>query len=116
MDLVFLTRYFEAWLLKINGILPGFSLCKKCKRKISTSCWLSIQKDGVFCDECAPQRKESVKPELSQFLSWIRKNPPSTENDIPFSTEQLKTIQKTLQTIIIFHLDGEPRTMRYLKE
>lgn len=115
-DLNLLTRYFEAWLLKISGILPSFVKCKRCQREITASSWLSAKKDGVFCEGCAPQKKEEVKPEMSLFLKWIRKNPPSKKDGIPFTPDQLEAVGKTLQEIIIFHLEGEPRTLRYLRE
>lgn len=115
-DLNFLARYFEAWLLKISGILPSFVKCRRCHTEITDSSWLSLKKDGVFCKSCAPQNKEEVKPEMRVFLKWIKKNPPSKKEGIPFSPEQLEATRKTLQGIIIFHLEGEPKTLRYLKE
>ncbi|MFQ6070478.1 MAG: DNA repair protein RecO [Candidatus Aminicenantales bacterium] len=114
-DLAFLTRYFEAWLLKINGILPDFGRCKKCRKEITTSSWLSAKRDGVFCNSCAPQKKENVEPVINEFLKWIKKNPPSKNNESPFRSEELKAIKKTLQDIIIYHLESKPKTLRYLE-
>jgi len=114
-DLNFLTRYFEAWFLHINGILPDFTKCKKCHKKITSSCWLSPKKDGVYCESCAPQKKEEVKLEMSLFLKWIKKNPPSKKEDIPFTPSHLEAIGKTLQEIIIFHLEKEPKTLQFLR-
>jgi len=116
VDLNFLTRYFEAWLLQINGFLPDFVKCKKCGKEISTVSWLSPQKDGIYCEHCAPQKKVEVQPEMRLFLKWIKKNPPSKKENIPFTPQQLEAIRKALQEIIIFHLEAEPKTLRYLKE
>lgn len=113
-DLNFLSRYFEAWLLKINGVLPDLSKCKKCQKPLIHPGWLSPKKDGVFCDRCASQKKEQIKPELGDFVRWIRKNSPPEKGPLPFSPEQLITIKKALKEIIIFHLEREPKTLRYL--
>lgn len=114
-DLNFLTRYFEAWFLKINGILPDFTKCKKCRKKLAESGWLSPKKDGVFCSRCVLQRKEEIKPETTLFIQWIKKNSPPKKGDFPFSSQQLESVKKILQEIIIFHLEKEPKTLQYLK-
>ncbi|MFB0566518.1 MAG: DNA repair protein RecO [Candidatus Aminicenantaceae bacterium] len=115
-DSSFLTHYFEAWFLKINGIMPNFAKCKRCQKKISDSSWLSPKKDGAYCNSCAPQKKEKVGKELSLFLQWVRKNSPSHKGDIPFTPQQLKAIRKILQEIIIYHLEVEPKTLRHLNK
>ncbi len=113
-DLHFLSRYFEAWMLKLNGVLPDMSRCKKCRKALADAGWLSYKKDGVFCNRCAPQKKEKVEPDLGSFLNWIRKNPPPEKGPPPFSAGQLDTIKKSLQHMIIFHLEREPKTLRLL--
>jgi len=114
-DLDFLTRYFEAWLLKINGVLPDFNKCKKCRKILTGSGWLSPKKDGAFCGHCAAHKKEGIKPELASFVQWIKKNTPPSKGPLPFSSQELESIKKTLQDIIIFHLEKKPKTLRYLK-
>ena len=113
-DLNLLSRYFEAWLLKLNGVLPDLIRCKKCRNALTDAGWLSYKKDGVFCNRCAPQKKEKIKPDLGSFVEWVRKNPPLEKGPLPFSAEQLDTIKKSLQQIIIFHLEREPKTLRLL--
>jgi len=115
-DLYFLTHYFEAWFLKINGILPSFTKCQRCHKKITDSSWLSVKKDGVYCKSCAPQKKEEVGVEVGLFLQWIKKTSPSHTADIPFTSQQLKGIRKILQEIITYHLEVEPKTLRHLTQ
>ncbi len=114
-DLNFLTRYFEAWLLKINGVLPDLNKCKKCRKNVTGSGWLSPKKDGIFCGRCASSKKEGIKPELGSFVQWIKKNTPPKKGPLPFSSPELENIKKTLQDIIVFHLEKKPKTLRYLK-
>lgn len=114
-DLEFLGAYFEVWFLKIGGILPDFRKCKNCKKDIKDSGWLSLKKDGVFCLRCTPQKKEEVKAELNEFIDWAKKNPPSKGKELPYSSPQLKAIRKALQAIIVYHLEKEPKSLKYLK-
>lgn len=112
----FLSRYFEAWILKITGILPDLSRCRGCRKKISGDGWMSPAKDGVYCGECAPLKKDVIPcGDMSRFLEWVRKNPPASEEPPPFSPEILETAGKVFQSLIIHHLEREPKTLRYLK-
>ncbi|NMC66022.1 MAG: DNA repair protein RecO, partial [Acidobacteria bacterium] len=50
----YITRYFEFWFLKINGILPDFNRCQHCHRPVKSSSWLAAERQGVLCPACAP--------------------------------------------------------------
>ncbi len=113
-DLNLLARYFEAWFLKINGVLPDFKKCKKCRKSIIERAWLSAKKDGAYCDRCAPHKKEEVVPEIDVFIQWIKKSPPPEKKVSAFTPRQLEAIKKILQDIIMFHLEKEPKTLRFL--
>lgn len=113
-DLAFITRYFEAWFLRLNGLLPDFRKCKKCRNKIGEAGWLSAKKDGVYCNACAPEQREKINADILSFLSWVKKNPPPQKDSLPFSSSQLESVKKILQGIIIYHLEKEPKSLRYL--
>jgi DNA repair protein RecO (recombination protein O) len=114
-DLDFLTHYFEAWLLHVHGVLPDVKRCKKCRKDIEAEGWLAPRRDGVYCGDCAPARKEEVRRELAQFLGWVRKNPPPRESVPGFGPAELKGIGAALQAMIVYHLEREPRSLRFLK-
>lgn len=107
--------YFEAWFLKINGLLPNFSVCRKCRNKITSSSWLAPRRDGVFCDHCTPINQDVVSPDMRTFLNWIRKNPPPQDEAISLTQIQITSLRKIYQSIIVFHMEKEPKTLRHLK-
>lgn len=109
-----LGAYFEAWVIKISGILPSFKSCKKCQKEIDSFGWLSTKKDGIYCNGCALQRKNKVGPEVRIFLKWVQKNPPTVGEKSPLSFEQIVSIRKILQSIIIFHMEKKPKSLNYL--
>lgn len=115
-DLAVVTRYFEAWFLQVNGYLPDVRRCKGCRKALDGPGWLAPKKDGVYCDACAPARKEEVKPNLGRFMHWVRKNPPSKAEECPFTPADLKSIRKGLQAMIVYHLEREPKSLRYIKD
>ncbi len=114
-DLRILGRYFEAWFLQINGLLPDFRRCRKCRKRLTEGGWLSPRMDGVYCEPCAPLKKEAVPKEFFPFLVWARENAPPTEGGPSCSAGQLEAIGRTLQSIIIYHLEREPRSLHFLK-
>ena len=114
-DLGLLSRYFEAWFLQINGLLPDFRRCRKCRKRLTEGGWLSPRMDGVYCGVCAPLKKEAVPAEFAPFLDWARKNAPSIEGGPSCSAGQLEAIGRTLQSIIVYHLEREPKSLHFLK-
>ncbi len=114
-DLELLSRYFEAWFLQINGLLPDLRRCKKCRKRMVEGGWMSARMDGLYCTTCAPLKKEAVPAELPAFLEWVKKNPPSSKKTSAFSAGQLKAISQSLQSLIIFHLEREPKSLHFLK-
>jgi DNA repair protein RecO (recombination protein O) len=107
--------YFEGWILKLSGFLPQFSHCMQCRCEAGEKSWLSASQDGIYCDRCAPIKKTAVPPELLRFIRWTRKNPPSAVETCPLTAEEMPRVRKILQSLLSFHLEREPRSLRYLK-
>lgn len=114
-DLDFTSLYFEAWFLKISGILPDFKRCKKCRRVSDEMHWLSHKKDGILCSRCVSEKKIEVPPDFNDFLSWIKKNPPPKDSSVPFSPELLNSVRKILRPIVIFHMERVPKSLRFIE-
>jgi len=108
--------YFEAWFLQVNGFLPDVRRCKGCLKALEGPGWLAPRKDGIYCDACAPARKDEAKPELGRFMNWAKRNPPSKAGECPFSPSELAAIRKSLQAMIVYHLEREPKSLRYIRD
>ena len=106
--------YFEAWFLQANGLLPDLSACRKCRRPVPPG-WLAPKRDGAYCPDCAPVRKDEVPAETSAFLAWARRNPPPAAAGSPFPPEAVARIRRALQALIVYNLEREPRTLHVLK-
>lgn len=113
-DLYFLTAYFEAWFLKINGFLPDLSRCKQCRQDIAEDAWLSPKKDGTYCNNCAAYKKEEISLEMTSFLNWIKKNPPTEIKNQTFTTQQIQSFHKILKDIIVFHMERAPKSLSFM--
>jgi len=100
--------------LKVNGILPDFQTCQKCRQKIIGSAWLEPRKDGLLCDRCAREKKIELSPLLARAIDWIKKNPPLTPPGLELEPEDWKKLGLVFQSIIVFHLEERPRTLDLL--
>ncbi len=114
-DLDVLSRYFETWFLRISGLLPDFSRCKSCRKRLAGGGFLGPKKDGVLCETCASLKKDPVPPEVGAFLDWARKSPPPVKEGVSFPRGQLDSVRRILQDLIVYHLEKEPRSLRLLR-
>jgi len=111
-----LARYFEAWLLRLHGVLPDVGRCRKCRAAVEAAAWLAPRRDGVYCDACAPVRRETVPKETADFLRWAAKNPPPRGPLAEFGPAALRSIRVVLQALIVYHLEREPKSLRFVKD
>lgn len=109
-----LARYFEFWFLKINGLLPDFQFCQKCRKPIGGAAWMEPQKDGILCQKCAREKKHEVTLLMRQVIKWMRKNPPEASPPPEWSPGEWKQLGRLFQSIITFHLEETPRSLNLL--
>jgi DNA repair protein RecO (recombination protein O) len=114
-DRAVLAAYFEAWILRINGLLPDLGTCRRCRRPASPA-WLAANRDGAYCSDCAPLKRDEVPAEAQAFLDWVRKAPPGKTCDLSFAGAAIGRIRKALQVLIVFHLEREPKTLQFVKD
>jgi DNA repair protein RecO (recombination protein O) len=112
-ELEVVTRYFEIWLLRLSGLLPDIRRCQRCHRQLGRQIWLSPRMDGFLCEHCSSEKKEPLPPELISFISWTKKAPPSEK--APFSAEVAGRLAPLIQSWLIYHLEKEPKSLRFLK-
>jgi DNA repair protein RecO (recombination protein O) len=113
-DREFTAAYFEAWFLQANGLLADLSGCRRCRKPLAEG-WLAPRRDGAYCPDCAPVKKDEVPRAVREFLGWVRKNPPAGSCAPPFPQGDVAAIRRTLQAMIVYHLEKEPRSLHLLK-
>ncbi|HEU4796847.1 MAG TPA: DNA repair protein RecO, partial [Pyrinomonadaceae bacterium] len=78
-DLESILRYFEVWLLKIEGFLPDLKTCASCQRTFSGEETIYLGNDLLFrCSQCSSGRGGAVSKHLHSFLRSAEKLPPAT--------------------------------------
>jgi DNA repair protein RecO (recombination protein O) len=113
-DREFAAAYFEAWFLAANGLLPDLGACRRCRKPLPAG-WIAPKRDGAYCDDCAPLKKDQVPAAVREFLGWVRRNPPPGGCAPPFPPDEIAAIRRTLQLLIVYHMEKEPRSLQFLK-
>src|SRR5215204_1370565 len=77
-DLDSVLRYFEVWLLKLEGFLPDLRSCANCQRTFSGDEAVYLDNDlAARCAQCTGGRSATVSKQLHSHLRSMEKLPPA---------------------------------------
>ena len=77
-DLEWVLRYFEVWLLKLEGFLPDLRHCGNCHQRFNDNEALHVGSDLTFrCSNCAAGRGRVIPKEMHQQLRASEKLSPA---------------------------------------
>ena len=78
--------YFDAWILRLTGVLPGLSACAVCERPLSGEIFFDETLPGFVGRDCAAPGALRISRELAAGLAAILSKPLG-ECDVPRRTE-----------------------------
>ncbi len=112
-----LMRYFEVWMLRLAGLLPGVEECSNCGRQLGGEIWVSDVTLGFLCVRNCGQviARRRLAPEARHLLAAILREAPSrlvAEHPDPAAVRGLGAITRVL---IVGHLDRTPRSLRVMQ-
>ena len=76
-DLEWVLRYFEVWLLKIEGFLPDLKACANCHRVFADETVYLAGDLSLRCAQCSNSRGGAVSKRLHSHLRTTEKLPPA---------------------------------------
>ena len=77
-DLQTVLRYFEVWLLKIEGFLPDLRRCADCHRPFEIEETVYVGRDHALrCNSCRDSRGGAMSKSLHAQLRTVEKLPPT---------------------------------------
>lgn len=120
-----LARYFEYWLLRLQGVYPPQVACHQCGANLGRNtqgAHLSTR-DRVFtCDRCAPvvpAAPEMAGPSLSvdalEFLRAARSVGADRVGDLALSPAASRELERVHRMLIGMHLEKELRSTKVLR-
>jgi DNA repair protein RecO (recombination protein O) len=71
-DLQLILRYFEVWILRLEGFLPDLRRCADCQRAFTGETGISLSRElGLLCRDCAQGTGEVLSKKAYARLSGI---------------------------------------------
>jgi DNA repair protein RecO (recombination protein O) len=120
-----LARYFEYWLLRLQGVYPPHVVCHRCGVALDGEPGgATLEPNGhvLTCEGCAPNASRdgatglSLSPGALSFLATAVRVPPQRIGAVPLTTRvdrELETIHRALMRL---HLEKELRSTRVLSD
>jgi DNA repair protein RecO (recombination protein O) len=93
-DLQSILRYFEVWILKIEGFMPDLKVCGECHRPFKTeeSLYISASDMQLRCRDCSNGRGGTVSQLLHAHLRTTEKLSPAKfaegSREVPLKTKR----------------------------
>jgi DNA repair protein RecO (recombination protein O) len=110
-----LARYFEYWLLKLEGVYPALDRCPHCEKAFEGGATFDAREPALVCGECA-HAGPGLSIEAMTFLRGAaRRTPESVAADPPHARVLLE-VERVHRQLIALHLDKELRSARIVSE
>jgi DNA repair protein RecO (recombination protein O) len=117
-----LARYFEYWLLRLQGVYPPHLVCHHCDARFgrgSAGAWLSPFDGVLTCAACADgvagHRGASLSSGALGFLSEARAKPPHQMGEIGGGPGVMAELEAVHRLLMARHLERELRSPRVLR-
>jgi DNA repair protein RecO (recombination protein O) len=116
-DPVQLARYFEYWILRLEGIWPGLRICGICESPLGNSAVCFSRITGCFtCGHCRQEEGILFDSADIAVLQGFAKLPPSQLPAAGFNSASLGKLEMVVQSLIRRHLEFDLKSYRMLKE
>src|SRR4029453_5528257 len=111
-----LARYFEYWLLRLQGVYPSLAACPGCAEPLLGGAVMPARDDIFVCPACAPGGGTSVGIEALKFLKAAGATAPDRLGELPLHSRaggELETIHRRLLNL---HLEKDLKSARVPRE
>jgi DNA repair protein RecO (recombination protein O) len=110
-----LSRYLEAWLLRLHGLYPSTSRCASCSKPLpERELRYHAAAHGFVCDACEPAAGPFLSRATRELLEAIFKTAPGSLEAAPVAS--LRPLEPFHHELISRHLERDLRSFRVLSE
>jgi DNA repair protein RecO (recombination protein O) len=115
-----LARYFEFWLLRLQGVYPPHLTCHQCGAGLGDgqggAAFLEVGDHEFTCVACSPRgRGLRLSAGALASLSGMRTVTPFESGTLRMTPVVLRELESVHRTLIASHLEKELRSIRVLK-
>jgi len=111
-----LARYFEYWLLRLEGVYPALDVCPRCGQRVLGRGAVLVAVDRSYlCDDCA-HGGPRLSPDAMAFLRTLGARTPADVASAGAPAGALREIEHVHHRLIAMLLEKELRSARVVKE
>ena len=111
-----LARYFEYWLLRLEGVYPALDICPRCRREtLGKGAWLAMGERAYVCLDCGHGRPR-LSPEAVACVRGFARQHPSEAVAVTVPPRVLREVEGVHDRLMTLHLERELRSARVVRE
>lgn len=111
-----LARYFEFWLLRLQGVYPQLSSCPACGGAYDGGALMPAREDRYVCRRCAVGGGTALPLDALKFLRSAAAASPDTLHTLPLDADADRALETAHRRLINLHLDKELKSARVLRQ
>ncbi len=112
-----LARYFEYWLLRLQGVYPSIRQCPGCGSGLSDGAAMPANDAVLLCRACAPGMAGTrLSPEAMAFLNSATTVGPDAVGTLMLGAHAARELETAHRRLITVHLDKDLKSARVLRE
>ena len=110
-----LARYFEYWLLRLQGVYPPLSGCGRCGGELIAGAWL-VGGGTLACARCGPSGDGGrLSAAAISFLGAARVVSPAALADVELPPPAGRELARAHHRLIATHLEKELKSLRVVR-
>ena len=111
-----LARYFEYWLLRLQGVYPASAACGRCGGDLGGGARLDAAAGTLVCRACDPLDEGSgLSGAAIRFLRAARETAPAALGDVELPPPADRELAGMHQRLITSHLEKDLKSLRVLR-
>lgn len=111
-----LARYFEYWLLRLQGVYPSLVSCPGCAEPLVAGAVMPLRDDLFVCPVCAPAGGTRVGVDALKFLKAAGATAPDRLETLPLDPRASRELEAVHRRLLHLHLEKELKSARVLRE
>src|SRR5918993_2250148 len=112
-----LARYFEYWLLRLQGVYPGITRCAGCGGALQAGAVMPPREHVFICRGCGPSGAGTpVSAEAMRFLQASAAARPEGLAALPLAAASARQLETAHRRLLDLHLEKELKSARVLRE
>ena len=114
-----LARYFEYWLLRLQGVYPSLQSCPECGHSLEKGAAIVMRERVMLCRTCAAAHAgaaAALSSDAVRFLRAARTMTPDGVADAHLPVRAGRELELAHRRLIASHLEKELKSARVLRE